>query len=347
MQSRDYFDLEAKQRTLDELTLRLENPKIWENPTEANKIIQHRNQIKPAIRASQLVKQVLDNLTLAIEMVRESSEFITEAELNAQKANDAVQSLEKLALFSGEFDSSNCYLKIQAGAGGKEAADWAYILRRMYLKFCIGKNLKATIVDEAELEGGGLKYCTLFVEGELAYGWLKGEQGVHRLTRNSPFSADLKKHTSFAGIDVFPEIPEVEVNIDWNKDVREDTYRAGGPGGQHVNRTESAIRLTHLPSGIVTQCQSGRSQHQNRATARQQLISKLYQHQKNQRNETIATLYGNKSDMAFGSQIRSYKLDDNRVKDHRTNYEEFNPQTVFDGKLDEFVNHYLKLVNQN
>jgi len=253
-----------------------------------------------------------------------------------------LETLEFRRMFSGEMDPNNCYLDIQAGSGGTEAQDWAEILLRMYLRWCDRKGFKAELLEASAGEVAGIKSATVHVVGEYAYGWLRTETGVHRLVRKSPFDSGNRRHTSFAAAFVSPEIDD-KIEIDINMaDVRVDTYRASGAGGQHVNKTDSAIRMTHIPSGIVVQCQNQRSQHANRDFAMKQLRAKLYEMEMQKRNVAQQALEDSKSDIGWGHQIRSYVLDDQRIKDLRTNVQTSNCQKVLDGDIDLFIEASLK-----
>ena len=253
-----------------------------------------------------------------------------------------VEGLEFRRMFSGEMDEANAFLDIQAGAGGTEAQDWSDMLLRMYLRWAERRGFKTEIIEASEGEVAGIKSATVRVEGSYAYGWLRTETGVHRLVRKSPFDSGNRRHTSFASVFISPEVDE-EFEIEINPaDLKVDTYRASGAGGQHVNRTESAIRITHAPSGIVVACQSDRSQHKNRSTAMKQLKSKLYEMEMQKRRAEQQTLEDSKADVGWGSQIRSYVLDQSRIKDLRTGVETGNTQAVLDGDLDPFIEASLK-----
>ena len=253
-----------------------------------------------------------------------------------------VGDLEFRRMFSGEMDSNNAYLDIQAGSGGTEAQDWAEMLLRMYLRWCEKKGFKAELMEASPGEVAGIKSATIYVQGEYAFGWLRTETGVHRLVRKSPFDSNARRHTSFAAVFVSPEVDD-DIDIEINPaDLRVDVYRASGAGGQHVNRTESAVRITHLPSGIVVQCQSDRSQHKNRDQAMKQLKAKLYEVEIQRRNAAQQVLEDSKADIGWGSQIRSYVLDDRWVKDLRSGYKVHNPDAVLDGWLDPFIEESLK-----
>ena len=253
-----------------------------------------------------------------------------------------VEQLEFRRMFSGELDSSNCFVDIQAGAGGTEAQDWAEMLLRMYLRYCERKGYSVDVLEESPGDVAGIKSASIKVDGEYAYGFLRTETGVHRLVRKSPFDSNARRHTSFASVFVYPEVDEsIEVEIN-PADLRIDTYRASGAGGQHVNKTDSAVRITHLPTNIVVQCQTDRSQHRNRAEAFAMLKSKLYELEVRKRQEQQAKLEDSKTDIGWGHQIRSYVLDQSRIKDLRTNYEVGNTQAVLDGDLDDFIAASLK-----
>ena len=261
---------------------------------------------------------------------------------DVQTLSAQVEQLEFRRMFSNPADPSNCFIDIQAGAGGTEACDWASMLLRQYLRYCDRKGFKAEVMEESEGEVAGIKTATLKVEGEYAYGHLRTETGVHRLVRKSPFDSSGGRHTSFASVFVYPEVDD-SIEIDINpSDVRTDTYRASGAGGQHINKTDSAVRLTHIPTGIVVQCQDGRSQHSNRDVAWKRLRSRLYDHEMRKRQEEQQKLEDTKTDVGWGHQIRSYVLDNSRIKDLRTNVEISATQKVLDGDLDPFIEASLK-----
>jgi len=277
---------------------------------------------------------------MAVEESDESAVAEVDAELDKLEAD--VARLEFLRMFSGPMDASNCYLDIQAGSGGTEAQDWANILLRMYLRWGERAGFKTELIEASDGDVAGIKSATIHFQGEYAYGWLKTETGVHRLVRKSPFDSGNRRHTSFASVFVSPEIDD-NIEIDINPaDLRIDVYRASGAGGQHVNRTESAVRITHLPSGIVTQCQNDRSQHKNKDQAMKQLRAKLYEMEIQKQNAEKQAMEDAKSDIGWGSQIRSYVLDQSRIKDLRTGVESSNPNAVLDGDLDQFIEASLK-----
>ncbi len=272
----------------------------------------------------------------------DDAETASAVEKDIEALDKQLAAIEFQRMFSGEMDPSNAFVDIQAGSGGTEAQDWAEMLLRMYLRWGEDHAFKSEIIEASAGEVAGIKSATVKFEGPYAYGWLRTETGVHRLVRKSPFDSGNRRHTSFASVFVSPEIDD-EIEIDINPaDLRIDTYRASGAGGQHVNRTESAIRITHVPSGVVVACQSDRSQHKNRATAMSQLKSKLYELELNKRRSEQQALEDSKSDIGWGSQIRSYVLDQSRIKDLRTGVETGNTQAVLDGDLDRFIEASLK-----
>ncbi len=279
-----------------------------------------------------------------LEMATEENdeELLATIEEDIARLEAELGKLEFRRMFSGKMDSAGAYLDIQAGSGGTEAQDWANMLLRMYLRWAEDKDFKAEITEVSAGEVAGIKSATIYVQGDYAFGWLRTETGVHRLVRKSPFDSGSRRHTSFASVFVSPEVDDdIEIEID-PSDVRTDTYRASGAGGQHVNKTDSAVRLTHEPSGIVVQCQSERSQHANRDRAWKQLKARLYEMEMLKRAEEAQALEDTKSDIGWGSQIRSYVLDDQRIKDLRTDVQTSNCNAVLDGKIDEFIEASLK-----
>ncbi|MFT4796710.1 MAG: peptide chain release factor 2 [Candidatus Azotimanducaceae bacterium] len=286
----------------------------------------------------------LEDAGTLIEMAEEENDesLLTDVEIELNALDTQLAKLEFQRMFSGEMDPNSAYLDIQSGSGGTEAQDWAEMLMRMYLRWGESKGFKTDVVEITDGDVAGIKGATLHFEGEYAYGWLRTETGVHRLVRKSPFDSGSRRHTSFASVFVSPELDDdIEIEIDMNV-VRVDTYRASGAGGQHVNKTDSAIRLTHEPSGIVVQCQNQRSQHKNRDQAMKQLKAKLYEMEEQKRKAESQIVEENKSDIGWGSQIRSYVLDSGRIKDLRTNIETSNTQGVLDGDLDQFIEASLK-----
>ncbi|GGY39491.1 peptide chain release factor 2 [Bacterioplanes sanyensis] len=303
-----------------------------------------RSQLEAVVKTIQNLDGGLsdarDLLDMAVEEDDEDSVADVEAELAALTSE--LETLEFRRMFSGELDANNAYLEIQSGSGGTEAQDWANMMLRMYLRWIENHGFKGELMEVSEGEVAGIKGATIRIEGEYAYGWLRTETGVHRLVRKSPFDSGNRRHTSFASVFVSPEVDD-NIEIDINPaDLRIDVYRASGAGGQHVNRTESAVRITHEPSGIVTQCQNDRSQHKNKDQAMKQLKAKLYELELQKRNAEAQALEDTKSDIGWGSQIRSYVLDDARIKDLRTGVENRNTQAVLDGDLDPFIEASLK-----
>jgi len=267
---------------------------------------------------------------------------ISGMQADVDRLETSLATLEFRRMFSGEMDPNNCYLDIQSGSGGTEAQDWANMVLRMYLRWCESRGFKAELVEVSDGEVAGIKSATIHVQGEYAFGWLRTETGVHRLVRKSPFDSGNRRHTSFCSVFISPEIDD-DIEIDINpSDVRTDTYRASGAGGQHINKTDSAVRLTHVPTNIVVQCQNQRSQHQNRDSAWKMLKAKLYELEMQKRNSAAQELEDSKSDIGWGSQIRSYVLDDQRIKDLRTNVQTSNCGAVLDGDLDLFIEASLK-----
>jgi peptide chain release factor 2 len=290
-----------------------------------------------------LNRHLADNREL-YEMVRAEGDVASLAaiETDAHKLRATVEGLEFRRMFNNPADPLNCFLDIQAGAGGTEACDWAQMLLRQYLKYCERKGFKAELLEESPGDVAGIKSATIKIEGDYAFGHLRTETGVHRLVRKSPFDSSGGRHTSFASVFVYPEVDD-SIEIDINPaDVRTDTFRASGAGGQHINKTDSAVRLTHIPTGIVVQCQNDRSQHRNRDEAWQMLRSRLYEHEMRKQREAQQKLEDSKTDVGWGHQIRSYVLDQSRIKDLRTNVEISNTQKVLDGDLDAFIEASLK-----
>ncbi len=279
-------------------------------------------------------------LELAVEA--EDQDTFDEANLELEQLEKKLAGLEFRRMFSGDYDSADCYLDIQSGSGGTEAQDWAEMLLRMYLRWAESKGFSTEVMEVSDGDVAGIKSATIKISGDYAYGWLRTETGVHRLVRKSPFDSGNRRHTSFASVFVYPEIDD-NIDIDINPaDLRIDVYRASGAGGQHVNKTESAVRITHVPTGIVTQCQNNRSQHSNKDQAMKQLKAKLYELEMQKKNAEKQQMEENKSDIGWGSQIRSYVLDDSRIKDLRTGVETRNTQAVLDGDLDQFIEESLK-----
>jgi len=322
----------------------LEDPAVWENAERAQELGKQRAQLATIVETLSALTENLDASEELLQLAGEENDVetvsIVEADL-AQMENQ-LSGLEFRRMFSGETDANNAFLDIQAGSGGTEAQDWAEMLLRMYLRWGERRGFKAELMEASAGDVAGIKSATIRFEGEYAFGWLRTETGVHRLVRKSPFDSGSRRHTSFASVFVSPEIDD-NIEIDINPaDLRIDTYRASGAGGQHVNRTESAIRITHLPTNTVVQCQNDRSQHKNKATAMKQLQAKLYELEILKRNSDQQAVEDTKSDIGWGSQIRSYVLDQSRIKDLRTNVETGNTQAVLDGDIDAFIEASLK-----
>jgi peptide chain release factor 2 len=320
-------------------------PGFWDNNEAAQPVIAELKALKALVVPVSALSRQLDDLQVLLELAVEagSEETLGEVAAESAKAAAALNQLELRTLLSGPHDAGNCYFSIHAGAGGTESCDWAEMLLRMYLRYFERMGFSVQEVDRLDGEEAGIRSISLHVEGPYAYGYLSCERGVHRLVRISPFDSQNRRHTSFASVDVLPELAELEVHIDWDKDIREDTYRAGGAGGQHVNKTSSAIRLTHLPTGIVVQCQNERSQHKNRAEARKMLGAKLYQHEEAKRDAELSKMYSDKGEIAFGYQIRSYVLYPYQlVRDERTDLKVSQTDKVLDGDIQPFIDNYLR-----
>ncbi|MCH7342034.1 peptide chain release factor 2 [Pelomonas sp. CA6] len=341
---RGYLDYDRKSLRLNEVNAALENPNIWNEPKRAQELGKEKRTLETVVETINFLSSNLsDNLEL-FEMSKEESDFdgLEAIEADAAKLTEKVEELEFRRMFNNPADPSNCFIDIQAGAGGTEACDWAGMLLRQYLKYCERKGFKADVEEETPGDVAGIKSATIKVEGEYAFGLLRTESGVHRLVRKSPFDSSGGRHTSFASLFVYPEIDD-SIEIDINPaDVRTDTFRASGAGGQHINKTDSAVRLTHVPTGIVVQCQDSRSQHSNRDVAWRRLRSRLYDHEMKKRMAEQQKLEDSKTDVGWGHQIRSYVLDQSRIKDLRTNVEISNTQKVLDGDLDAFITASLK-----
>jgi peptide chain release factor 2 len=329
---------------LNEVNAALENPSVWNEPKRAQELGREKKTLETVVDTIDHLATNLSDSAELFEMSRDEgdTDALASIEADAGRLREIVEQLEFRRMFSNPADPSNCFIDIQAGAGGTEACDWAAMLLRQYLKYCERKGFKATVEDETPGDVAGIKSATLKIEGDYAFGHLRTETGVHRLVRKSPFDSAGGRHTSFASIFCYPEIDD-SIEIDINpSDVRTDTFRASGAGGQHINKTDSAVRLTHIPTGIVVQCQDSRSQHSNRDVAWRRLRSRLYDHEMRKRMEQQQKLEDTKTDVGWGHQIRSYVLDQSRIKDLRTNVEISNTQKVLDGDLDAFIEASLK-----
>ena len=323
----------------------MEMPTVWDDPERAQALGKERSDLD-------LIVSTIDNLTtglsdaeslLEMAVEEDDADTVTDIESDLAALDAELEKLEFRRMFSGEMDPNSAYLEIQAGSGGTEAQDWANMLLRMYLRWAESRGFKTEIVELQEGDVAGVKSATIHIQGEYAFGWARTETGVHRLVRKSPFDSGNRRHTSFSSVFVSPEVDdsfEIEINP---ADLRVDVYRASGAGGQHVNRTESAVRLTHNPTGVVVACQAGRSQHQNKDQAMKQLKAKLYEREMQERNAEKQKAEDAKSDIGWGSQIRSYVLDDGRIKDLRTKVETSNTQAVLDGDIDKFIEASLKM----
>ena len=338
------FDYAEKKDRLAEVELELSEPSVWDDPERAQALGRERASLEAVVQTiDQLDLGVADaDDLLEMAVAEDDEETVAAVSADIDALVKQLELLEFRRMFAGEMDPNNAYLDVQAGSGGTEAQDWAEMLLRMYLRWGEGKGFKATILEASAGEVAGLKSATVQFEGEYAFGWLRTETGVHRLVRKSPFDSGGRRHTSFASIFVSPEIDD-NIDIEINPaDLRVDTYRSSGAGGQHVNTTDSAVRITHEPSGIVVSCQTERSQHQNKDNAMKQLRAKLYEMEILKRSAEKQALEDSKADIGWGSQIRSYVLDDARIKDLRTSVETRNTQAVLDGDLDMFIEASLK-----
>lgn len=338
------FDYAEKRDRLAEVERELEDPEVWNNPDQAQALGKERSVLEGIVKTLEAldsgISDARDLLELAVE--EQDPETVSEVVSEVEQLQQQLAALEFRRMFSGEMDSNSAFLDIQAGSGGTEAQDWAEMLLRMYLRWGEQKGFKTDLVEVSGGEVAGIKGATIKFEGDYAFGWLRTETGVHRLVRKSPFDSGNRRHTSFASVFVSPEIDD-NVEIDINPaDLRIDTYRSSGAGGQHVNTTDSAVRITHEPSGIVVQCQNQRSQHQNKDFAMKQLRAKLYEMEMQKRSSEAQAMEDNKADIGWGSQIRSYVLDSSRIKDLRTNVETSNTQAVLDGEIDQFIEASLK-----
>ena len=338
------FDFDSKQERLDEVDRLIEDPNIWEDPQRAQELGKEKKSLDAVVGTLKSVSGSLRDAHELFSLAREEDDEGTMLALEADLValEPSIEQLEFRRMFSNPLDPNNCFVDIQSGAGGTESQDWAAMLERMYLRYCERKDFSIEVLEESPGEVAGIKSAVLKVSGEYAYGTLRTETGIHRLVRKSPFDSNARRHTSFASVFVYPEIDDsIEVDIN-PADLRIDTYRASGAGGQHVNRTDSAVRITHLPTNVVVQCQNDRSQHKNRAEAMAMLKSRLFELELRKRQAEQQKLEDAKSDIGWGHQIRSYVLDQSRIKDLRTNVETGNTQAVLDGDLDQFIEASLK-----
>ncbi len=344
MRSGGIFDFDAKKEALDEVKRELEQPDVWNDQERAQQLGQDRARLEAIVLTIETLNSALADAAELLEMASEEDdqESVDSVTQDLASMEKQIEELEFRRMFSGEKDAANAFLDIQSGSGGTEAQDWAEMILRMYLRWGEAHGFKTELIEATAGDVAGIKGATIRFEGEYAYGWLRTETGVHRLVRKSPFDSGNRRHTSFASVFVSPEVDD-NIDIEINPaDLRIDVYRASGAGGQHVNKTESAVRITHNPTGVVVQCQNDRSQHKNKDSAMKQLKAKLYELEMQKRRGDQQQIEDNKSDIGWGSQIRSYVLDSSRIKDLRTNVETGNTQAVLDGGIDMFIEASLK-----
>ncbi|WP_242103765.1 MULTISPECIES: peptide chain release factor 2 [unclassified Lysobacter] len=341
---RGYLDYDAKRERLEEVERELEHPDIWNDAERAQALGRERSLLDKTVNGIRTLTEGLAGSGELLDLVEAENDEETANAIVADvdRYEKGVEQLEFQRMFSGKMDSHSAFVDIQAGAGGTEAQDWAEMLLRMYLRWAESRGWKTELLEASGGDVAGIKSATFRVEGDFAYGWLKTETGVHRLVRKSPFDSDNRRHTSFTSVFVSPEVDD-EIDIEINPaDLKTDVYRSSGAGGQHVNKTESAVRITHVPTGIVVACQTERSQHANRDRAMKMLAAKLYELEVQKRNAVRDAVEATKSDIGWGSQIRNYVLDQSRIKDLRTGIERSDTQKVLDGDLDEFIEASLK-----
>ncbi len=339
----EFLKIEQFQQEIKALEEIMARPDFWDNKEKAQETVQKLSSCKGVLEPYQRLVGEVEDFHATAELAAEDESFLAEADGAWNSLSAHLDKIELVSFLSGKFDRNNCFFFIHAGAGGTESCDWASILMRMYRRWFERRGFKDEIVDMQPGEEAGIKSVTLRVEGEFSYGYLKAERGIHRLVRISPFDSNARRHTSFASVDAFPELgDDIAIEID-EKDLKVDTYRSSGAGGQYVNRTDSAVRITHLPSGIVVACQMERSQHKNRAMAMKMLQARLYERAEEQRKKEASVISGEKSEIGWGNQIRSYVLQPYQlIKDLRTDYETGNVSAVLDGDLDAFVEAYLR-----
>ncbi len=339
----EFLSIDARKAEMTELEEKMAAPDFWDNKESAQNTVAALSACRNLIEPYRKLQSDLEDYTVSLELAAEDADFLGETEIAYRRLLKALDKLEVMSFLSGKFDRNNLYFSIHAGAGGTESCDWANMLLRMYRRYFERRGWKDEVIDLQPGEEAGIKSVTLRVIGEFAYGYMKGEKGVHRLVRISPFDSNARRHTSFCSVDVFPELDDdIEIEIDETQ-LRIDTYRSSGAGGQHVNTTDSAIRITHLPTGIVVCCQNERSQHKNRATAMKMLKAKLYEYEEEKRRNEADAIRGEKAENGWGSQIRSYVLQPYQmVKDLRTEVETSDTAGVLDGDIDQFIEAFLK-----
>ena len=336
------FDFDSKIKRLAEINTKLQDPNVWSNQEESQKLGKEKAALDKLVELIEGLNSSVEDLNELFELLGDDESESNQLKEELLNVEEKISDLEFRRMFSGRMDQANTYLDIQSGSGGTEAQDWAEMLLRMYLKWGENKGFKTELIEVSPGEVAGIKSATIKFDGDFAYGWLRTESGVHRLVRKSPFDSGNRRHTSFASIFVSPEVDD-DIQIDLNPaDIRIDTYRASGAGGQHDNKTDSAVRLTHEPSGVVVQCQTQRSQHKNKDSAMKQLRAKLFEIELKKQQQEMENLEASKADIGWGSQIRSYVLDSARIKDLRTGVETGNCNDVLDGNLDLFIEASLK-----